>query len=291
MPLTIGDMDATNTITYRPMYYGDATQTAQTITITHVSKSETAKKLETAITLWGKSFDGSANISGDLTAVGNIIPSVSGQSNLGSDSKSFGNLYISGKVQGNLVPSQNSEGTTNVYYLGASDYKWAGIYLNGSTTPITATSYPGKAATAGTADTANKTAGKLTLQYTQVGQSTATSLQFDGSTSPTFDLDQYVEGHIKNKLTPFQYKGAIAFTAAGAQYTPAASSKGEVYFVTIPSSVTGVCTVNGVEVDNGDMLVCNSDSGTAAGSSSYDASGNWDIVQSNLTDAVTNSNL
>ena len=36
------------------------------------NSSEMAKKLETPRTLWGQSFDGSANVSGDMTGVGNI---------------------------------------------------------------------------------------------------------------------------------------------------------------------------------------------------------------------------
>lgn len=39
------------------------------------NSSEVAKKLQTPRTLWGQSFDGSANVSGDMTGVGNITMS------------------------------------------------------------------------------------------------------------------------------------------------------------------------------------------------------------------------
>lgn len=43
------------------------------VTVNHAAE---AAKLQTARTLWGQSFNGTANVSGDMTGVGNIIPSV-----------------------------------------------------------------------------------------------------------------------------------------------------------------------------------------------------------------------
>ena len=53
----------------------------------------TATKLETARTLWGQSFDGSKNISGDISNTGNIIPSVTKTSDLGSNALSYRYVY------------------------------------------------------------------------------------------------------------------------------------------------------------------------------------------------------
>ena len=53
----------------------------------------TATKLETARTLWGQSFDGSKNISGNISNTGNIIPSVTKTSDLGSNALSYRYVY------------------------------------------------------------------------------------------------------------------------------------------------------------------------------------------------------
>ena len=47
------------------------------------NSSEVAKKLQTPRTLWGQSFDGTANVSGDMTGVGNI--NMSGSLHIGND--------------------------------------------------------------------------------------------------------------------------------------------------------------------------------------------------------------
>lgn len=53
----------------------------------------TATKLQTPRTIWGQSFDGSRNISGDITSTGNIRPSATKTSNLGSDALSYKYVY------------------------------------------------------------------------------------------------------------------------------------------------------------------------------------------------------
>ena len=53
----------------------------------------TATKLETVRTLWGQSFDGSKNISGNISNTGNIIPSVTKTSDLGSNALSYRYVY------------------------------------------------------------------------------------------------------------------------------------------------------------------------------------------------------
>ena len=55
--------------------------------------SATATKLQTARTIWGQSFDGSRNISGDITSTGNIRPSATKTSSLGSNVLSYKYVY------------------------------------------------------------------------------------------------------------------------------------------------------------------------------------------------------
>lgn len=64
-----------------------------TITATLSGNASTATKLQTARTLWGRSFDGSANVSGDMTGVGNVTPSANGTLNLGTATSRWANMY------------------------------------------------------------------------------------------------------------------------------------------------------------------------------------------------------
>ena len=57
------------------------------------NSSEAAKKLQTPRTLWGQSFDGTANVSGDMTGVGNIT--MSGALHIG-DATSPNTIYFYG---------------------------------------------------------------------------------------------------------------------------------------------------------------------------------------------------
>ena len=64
------------------------------------NSSEMAKKLKTPRTLWGQSFDGSANVSGDMTGVGNITMSGQLTSTVASGVAPF--IVASNTVVGNL---------------------------------------------------------------------------------------------------------------------------------------------------------------------------------------------
>lgn len=81
------------------------------------------------------------------------------------------------------------------------------------------------------------------------------------------------------------YKGTVAGGSTGeyGALTPAAS-KGDVY------KVSAAGKVDGVKVEVGDMLVCNTDSTAAATSSNYSTIvANWDFIQTNIDGAVTSS--
>lgn len=64
------------------------------------NSSEVAKKLQTPRTLWGQSFDGTANVSGDMTGVGNITMSGQLTSTVASGVAPF--IVASNTVVGNL---------------------------------------------------------------------------------------------------------------------------------------------------------------------------------------------
>lgn len=81
------------------------------------------------------------------------------------------------------------------------------------------------------------------------------------------------------------YKGTVAGGSTGdyGALTPAAS-KGDVYKVSTAGKI------DGVKVEVGDMLVCNTGSTAAATSSNYSTIvANWDFIQTNIDGAVTSS--
>ena len=85
-----------------------------TITAALSGNASTASKLQTARTLWGRSFDGSANVSGDLSGVGNI--SASG---VFSTSK-VTNTHLAGNQGQALVNSTASAGAYVMLHRGCS---------------------------------------------------------------------------------------------------------------------------------------------------------------------------
>lgn len=78
------------------------------------NSSEAAKKLQTPRTLWGQSFDGSANVSGDMTGVGNITMSGQLTSTVASGTAPF--IVASNTVVGNL----NADLLDGVHLAGLS---------------------------------------------------------------------------------------------------------------------------------------------------------------------------
>lgn len=80
--------------------WGDAWR----IIATTDSNVNSATKLQTARTLWGRSFDGTGNISGDLTGVGKI------KYNNGEYFDEYGNMHLSTSLEKNYWAILNSNG-------------------------------------------------------------------------------------------------------------------------------------------------------------------------------------
>lgn len=96
------------------------------------SNVASATKLQTARTLWGQSFNGTANVSGSLTGVGNITASAginiisTGENNIGflrggSDATA---------VVLNATAFKPYNAATNKLNLGTSEARWLGLYAN-----------------------------------------------------------------------------------------------------------------------------------------------------------------
>ena len=142
---------------------------------------------------------------------------------------------------------------------------------DGSTTNVSI----GKPSTAGTADialVANKLNNKLSFHYND-----ELLKEFDGSSAVDFDFSE-----IFKDLNSVKYKGTIDFTSTDkTKYTPAGNS-GDMYFIsTDPASLTG-CTINGVNVFNGDIIICNTDDTIQADADNQSSIiNNWNIIKSN----------
>ena len=85
-----------DTLKYRHVYtistgnYGFSAWKTIAFTDSNVAS---ATKLQTSRTLWGQSFDGTANVSGNMTNVGSISPSSSGSGSIGSRNNYFSSFY------------------------------------------------------------------------------------------------------------------------------------------------------------------------------------------------------
>ena len=94
--ISIADNDSTNTGTAVSVNGSTAVKLKlpSTIKATLTGNASTATKFVNARTIWGQSFDGTANVSGNMSSVGNIIPSGNNGQNLGSSGNRWAKLYI-----------------------------------------------------------------------------------------------------------------------------------------------------------------------------------------------------
>ena len=109
--------------------------------------ADAATKLATAHTIWGQSFDGSGNVSGDMSSVGNISFSASGKNigglmyfdttnsniGIGTSSPSYA-LDVVGFARSKVLFFYNRANTANAGYIGAGsssvDYIYFQAYTN-----------------------------------------------------------------------------------------------------------------------------------------------------------------
>lgn len=73
---------------------GDVTGNVSGSSGSSTGNAATATALETPRLLWGQSFDGTADVTGTLTDVGNIFPQGSSEYNIGTPSEKFANVYV-----------------------------------------------------------------------------------------------------------------------------------------------------------------------------------------------------
>lgn len=103
-----------------------------------------------------------------------------------------------------------------------------------------------------------------------------------GTADGTLATQQYVIDQLGTLADALVYKGTIAGGDTGdyGALTPAAG-KGDVYKVSTAGKI------DGVDVEVGDMLICNTDNTAAATSSDYTKiAANWDVIQTNIDGVV-----
>ena len=142
----------------------DGSNAIGTWAITISGNAATATKLAASRTLWGQSFDGTKDISGDLTGVRNIVGGVaitirSTNAIILKDA----NVGIS-LSQNVFSPQAASVGQID---LGAQDYKWRNLYLAGAANIGTSLSVGGAASIGGPLSVRGKAniTGSLVLPY------------------------------------------------------------------------------------------------------------------------------
>ena len=173
------------------------------------SNVASATKLQTARTLWGQSFNGTANVSGSLTGVGNITASAginiisTGENNIGilrggSDATA---------VVLNATSFKPYDAATNKLNLGTSTARWLGVYANigNFSSTVTGTRFISTVATGTAPLTVSSTTVVTNLNADMVDgiHSSNIPLEYDASYKPTGTTARWI------RIAYFDYSSAI----------------------------------------------------------------------------------
>ena len=110
-------------------------------TVPYATNANTATKLATARTLWGQSFDGTANITGSLSNTGSITPSSTATSSIGSSNLTYAHGYFEQvHIKNNLITT--TAGNSNNYLTTITDGNEIVLGSNASTMYINYRSAP-----------------------------------------------------------------------------------------------------------------------------------------------------
>lgn len=223
--------------------------------------ASTATKLKTARNLWGNSFDGSAAVSGALTFTAVTTASTTAHLEVITVG---GVTYLHTRLPFYSDSSVSAGGISDTPGGGGGldeDAMWEALGGSSTNKVIAASHIP------------SLTSAKIS----------------DLADYAAFN-SYYTKATIDDKLSKLLaeqdalvYRGVIAGGSTGnyGALTPAAN-KGDLYKVSTAGKI------NGISVEVGDMLICNTDSTAAATSSNYTTiAAKWDVIQTNLTNYVT----
>lgn len=209
------DFVLTATTGTRTLTLPDATGTVA-LTSSNVAS---ATKLQTARTLWGQSFDGTANVSGSLTGVGNITASAginiisTGENNIsflrgGSDATA---------VVLNATAFKPYDAATNKLNLGTSAARWLGLYANigNFSSAVTGTRFISTVATGTAPLTVSSTTVVTNLNADMVDgiHSSNIPLEYDASYKPTGTAARWIRiAYFDYSSANYSWSGTFAIT-------------------------------------------------------------------------------
>ena len=209
------DFVLTATTGTRTLTLPDATGTVA-LTSSNVAS---ATKLQTARTLWGQSFNGTANVSGSLTGVGNITASAginiisTGENNIGflrggSDATA---------VVLNATAFKPYDAATNKLNLGTSAARWLGLYANTGnfSSTVTGTRFISTVATGTAPLTVSSTTMVTNLNAQMVGGIGVSNipLEYDASYIPTGTAARWLRiAYFDYSSANYSWSGTFAIT-------------------------------------------------------------------------------
>ena len=152
--------------------------------------ADTATKLATARTLWGQSFNGTANVSGNMTGVGNVTSTTSNTYTLGTSSNLWKAVYATtfyGALSGNADTATKLQTARSFHITDSSaTYNGASVTFDGSAAVTLHMPDTFVGTLKGNADTATK-ATKLSNARANI--------------TTQADLDAFLEGNVLQYAT------------------------------------------------------------------------------------------
>lgn len=183
------------------------------------SNVASATKLQTARTLWGQSFNGTANVSGSLTGVGNITSS--DILNIITPAGKSLQLKYGGAETSSLVLTDAHfkpfDAATNRLNLGTTSGRWLGVYANTGnfSSTVTGTRFISTVATGTAPLTVSSTTVVTNLNADMVDgiHSSNIPLEYDASYKPTGTTARWIRiAYFDYSSASYSWSGTFAIT-------------------------------------------------------------------------------
>lgn len=183
------------------------------------SNVASATKLQTARTLWGQSFNGTANVSGSLTGVGNITSS--DVLNIITPAGKALQLKYGGAETSSLVLTDAHfkpfDAATNRLNLGTTSGRWLGVYANTGnfSSTVTGTRFISTVATGTAPLTVSSTTMVTNLNAQMVGGIGVSNipLEYDASYIPTGTAARWIRiAYFDYSSANYSWSGTFAIT-------------------------------------------------------------------------------
>lgn len=183
------------------------------------SNVASATKLQTARTLWGQSFNGTANVSESLTGVGNITARA-GINIISTGDNNIGILRGGSDATAvvlNAIAFKPYDAATNKLNLGTSTARWLGVYANigNFSSTVTGTRFISTVATGTAPLTVSSTTVVTNLNADMVDgiHSSNIPLEYDASYKPTGTTARWIRiAYFDYSIASYSWSGTFAIT-------------------------------------------------------------------------------